>query len=180
MKYIRPDFVDKIERDNKHQRKVWYKSIYEERGCYVCDNLTNQDGYLRVGWVADEPESRRTVMAHVLVWESLNGPIPEAKEVNHKCRNRKCFNPEHLELLDGSEHATYTNVSRVGYTMERRSDEKIADFYYQIKYKGVPINEIVRQDGIKRSTMSSIMNKRSRTELTDAVDEYVRAWKLFS
>jgi hypothetical protein len=157
-------------------RRNWASRSYLKGGCRVCDNRTNEDGYLRVRC----PFSSRTIMAHVLVWETLNGPKPEGVEINHKCGNRRCFNPDHLELMDGSEHATHTNINRVGYGHDRKSDEEIADFYYQIKYSNVAINEIVRQHGIKRSTMSSIMNKRSRKIITNAVDEYAKALEMFT
>ena len=112
-------------------------------------------------------------MAHIIAWEHTNGEIPEGMEVNHKCSNRACFNPDHLELMDGSEHATHTNINRVGYTMIRKSDEEIINFYYQVKYENVAINEIVRKYDIKRSTLSSIMNKRSRVNITNWVDDWV-------
>lgn len=35
--------------------------------------------------------------AHVLAWESLVGPVAEGHELDHRCRNRRCVNPDHLE-----------------------------------------------------------------------------------
>jgi len=34
---------------------------------------------------------------HVLVWESLVGPIPDGMEIDHLCLNTVCCNPDHLE-----------------------------------------------------------------------------------
>lgn len=146
----------------------WEKTLkVDENGCHVCDNVHNHDGYVRVRC----SQRKRLVMLHVKKWEEEYGAKPEGMELNHKCLNRGCCNIEHLELIDGSAHATLTNVNRVGYIMERKSDDQIADFYERVKYKGESINSVCRKEGIKRSTLSSIMNKRSRTELTDTVDK---------
>ena len=181
VKYTRQYISDLLRLKTKVQREVWYNNIIVEgSGCYTCKNSPNQDGYLRVGYYDKVRGKNRSIMAHVLVWEALNGPKPEDMEINHKCSNRACFNPEHLELMDGSDHASHTNINRVGYIMNRCTDEELVDYYYKVKYKGVPINQIVRDHGIKRSTLSSIMNKRSRAKATNAVDEWVGALsKLF-
>jgi hypothetical protein len=40
----------------------------------------------------------RTV-AHVWIWRHLLGPIPDDHEIDHRCRNRGCVNPDHLECV---------------------------------------------------------------------------------
>jgi hypothetical protein len=42
----------------------------------------------------------KTVLAHRWVYEQLLGPIPAGLVINHKCRNRLCVNPHHLEVTD--------------------------------------------------------------------------------
>lgn len=36
-------------------------------------------------------------LAHRVVWEMLVGPIPEGFEIDHRCLNVGCVNPDHLE-----------------------------------------------------------------------------------
>lgn len=137
-----------------------------EDGCVLCANQPNHDGYIRIRCVVEQ----RLVMLHVYEWEKVNGKKPNGMELNHKCSNRACCNLEHLELICGSAHATLTNVNRIGYTMDKKSDEVIMDAYERIKYKGEFINRLCVEYGIKRSTLSSIVNKRSRCKITDIVD----------
>lgn len=35
------------------------------------------------------------------------GPIPDGYEVNHKCHNKPCVRPDHLELNDKNENGAY-------------------------------------------------------------------------
>ena len=149
---------------------LWEKTLrYDDKGCRVCDNAPNQDGYIRVR--GNRIGKGRLVMLHVLQWILANGEIPEGMEVNHLCSNRSCCNIDHLEVICGSAHATLTNVNRVGYNMVRRSDEEISEMYQRVKYGGEYINQVCKEFGIKRPTLSSIINKRSRRAVTDLVDK---------
>lgn len=51
-----------------------------------------QRGEARAGW--------RTTSGHRLAFELYRGPIPEGMELDHLCRNRRCVNPDHLEVVD--------------------------------------------------------------------------------
>lgn len=166
---INLDFMEGVGSEHARCAKSWYENVVVVGECVTSTNKVNQDGYLRVAC----SKHRRLRMAHVIIFEHVNGPIPEGMEVNHKCRNRRCFNPDHLELLEGSVHTTLTNVNRVGYTMNRASDEDIMYFYYLVKSNTMSINKVCEEFGIKRSTLSSIINKRSRVLITDWVDSYI-------
>lgn len=80
-----------------------------EEGCIVPVNRKlNQDGYYRV----NRKRHGRAYMHHRLVWEAANGPIPDGYEIHHRCGNRACQNINHLEIIEGSAHATLTNLER--------------------------------------------------------------------
>ena len=48
-------------------------------------------GYGRIG---------RSGKAHLIAYERAYGPIPNGLEVDHVCRNRRCWNAKHLEAVD--------------------------------------------------------------------------------
>jgi hypothetical protein len=60
------------------------------------------NGYGRL-WIT-ESGRRRSVAAHVVVYEALVGPVPEGLELDHLCRNRACSNPAHLEPVTRREN----------------------------------------------------------------------------
>ena len=41
----------------------------------------------------------KTMLAHRLAWESVNGQIPTGLTLDHLCRVRNCVNPSHLEAV---------------------------------------------------------------------------------
>lgn len=58
-------------------------------------------------------------LAYRLVYTLVYGPIPEGQVVRHKCDNKLCCNPQHLELGSQSEneHDKYDR-GRVGFPLE--------------------------------------------------------------
>lgn len=100
-------------------------------GCIVpISHKLNKDGYFR------KVINSRWVMYHRHVWEEENGCIPDGYEINHKCKNRACCNLEHLEILEGSEHAIESNTGRNG---ERQEAAK--DFWTSNQCRGVELAE---------------------------------------
>lgn len=40
-----------------------------------------------------------TAATHRTVWAVMHGPIPPRKQIDHKCQNRLCCNPDHLQIV---------------------------------------------------------------------------------
>jgi Zn-finger protein len=63
--------------------------------CWVWLGSKNRKGY---GWIFD-PVKKKPRQVHRVAHEVFLGPIPEGYEVDHACRVRPCFNPEHIEAV---------------------------------------------------------------------------------
>lgn len=64
-------------------------------GCWIWQGRRDREGYAR---------TRDRQLAHVAVYESEVGPVPEGRELDHLCRRRLCVSPHHLEPVKRREN----------------------------------------------------------------------------
>ena len=69
--------------------RVVARSHEDLRGCWVYDGARSPEGYGRF----------RTLYVHRLSYTHHNAPIPEGMVVDHLCRNRACWRPDHLDMV---------------------------------------------------------------------------------
>jgi hypothetical protein len=67
------------------------KLSLNERGCWIWNG-----GHFSGGYGSFRLDGRAQYV-HVLLWEAINGPVPEGLELDHLCRTPACCNPKHLE-----------------------------------------------------------------------------------
>ncbi|OOG73848.1 HNH endonuclease [Sinorhizobium sp. A49] len=58
----------------------------------------------------------QTVAVHLVMWTNEHGYIPGKKQLDHKCRNRLCVNPDpmHTELVTHKERQKRRDRARAG------------------------------------------------------------------
>lgn len=71
----------------------------ETIGCWLWTGYINNDGYGVVGF---NGKNRRV---HKLVYVTLCEDVAVGYDLHHKCTNRHCCNPDHLEPLPKREHS---------------------------------------------------------------------------
>lgn len=74
------------------------KYIVRPNGCWEWVRAIQSQGYGSVGYQG------RTFLAHRLSYMLAVGPIPAEHDLHHKCNNRRCINPKHLQPLKRVAH----------------------------------------------------------------------------
>lgn len=88
-------------------RRVLEKVVIRPDGCHVSTYSVANHGYAQVGWV--ENGKRIVTLCHLVIWRAVHGLARPGMTVDHRCRNRKCVNLEHLRLLTNLENARRTD-----------------------------------------------------------------------
>jgi hypothetical protein len=76
--------------------------VNEYTNCWIWCGSKNWGGYGRLS-INGSP-----VLAHRWIFESVNGPIPLGKDIDHICRVRSCVNPDHLRIASRSQNMRNT------------------------------------------------------------------------
>ena len=93
--------------DKERERFERYIGPPDENGCWLWIGGTDKDGYGRFYL------RKRKVSAHILSYQLHRQVYCPGLQIGHRCRVRKCCNPEHLELQSQSRNLKARVFSRV-------------------------------------------------------------------
>lgn len=126
----------------KPHERIHY-TIDAECGCWLWSRAINNKGYGRLSI------NKKQVLAHRYVYETVRGPIPGGLSLDHKCSNRRCVNPDHLEPVTHKENCRRGRKTRMTPGVRQR----IRELYSS----GVGVRAIGREVGFYHATVSSVI-----------------------
>lgn len=139
----------------------------------------NGAGYRNVSVTKVGQRSNKMFYVHRIVAELfINKSCLSKKQVNHIDGDK--YNNHHSNLEWVSPKENIQHMHENGFSKKRRElkntvkvpDEVVMNAYLAVKIGMLGIRQSADKFGMPRTTLSSIMNKRSRRDVTDAIDSH--------
>lgn len=153
-------FEEKYEQPKMATKTKPIEYTVDAKGCWNTEkrHRNNDRGYSNV------KRNGRMMRTHRYVFEQVNGEIPEGMVVRHKCDNRRCINPEHLEL--GTQYDNVQDTVNRGRTAKgQKRDSGLFDrekYFYVVNSlkSGKLLKDTAKELGIDVGTLREVAKNR--------------------
>lgn len=84
--------------------KLMLRTEVTDDGCWLYLGHRLKSGYGILNRYHRELGRSKSSLAHRYVYEAATGPIPTGAEIDHLCRNKPCWRPDHLQAVTKSQN----------------------------------------------------------------------------
>jgi len=108
---------------------------------------------------------RAKIQAHRLSWILCGNDIPEGHIIRHKCRNKNCVNPEHLETGTHAENQADrlrdgTSTRGIKHPQAKLTEEQVRAIRTIYSAGNISQERLAKEYGVSRETISHIVQRR--------------------
>ena len=119
------------------------------KGCWEWIATRNDDGYGKFFIRKGVPR-----YAHRVIWEWLNGPIPDGKRILHECDNPPCVRPDHLFI--GNQHSNMQDMARKGRGWVQKYPERRAILSHLTKSDVIEMRRLHKVEGVSFARLAKM------------------------
>ena len=138
-------------------RRTWAsRYTVDENGCHIWNGALSW-GYGVLG--RRHGDRVGTHRAHRYAYELFVGPIPEGLMVRHRCHNRRCCNPDHLELGTNRDNVQDNLRDGKPFGRKRTFDRHWAAFFKALVDNGATYSRLGERYNASRGTIRNTINR---------------------
>ena len=116
---------------------------------WIWTGATYSNGYGHIGGPGKDGGDK---LVHVVVYEELVGPVPDGKQLDHRCRIHACCNPACLEPVTNA-----VNTQRGAAT--KLDHRQVLEILVRVR-AGEPQKALAHEFGIRQATVSQIVHRK--------------------
>lgn len=152
--------------DSPLEHLMAYTEINPETGCYEWQGAVDKDGYGKIC------TNHRTLRPHRLAYGiAHNVELQPNQQLNHKCHNRRCWNPEHVYI--GTQQQNIADRDRDGcptagenHPRAKLTPETVMEIK-ALRKEGLSVTLLAKLAGVSTASISAILTGRTWKHLND-------------